>query len=105
MAHNEFVNCIEDISSDYYATGGSDSKVNLWSKQTLALIESFEVPGEVASMTRAAGDQLVCGLINGTLAVIDVGKLQIARILERAHTGTVVACLSLKQSSREIVIT
>lgn len=56
MAHNEFVNCIEDVSSDYYATGGSDSKVNLWSKQTLALIESFEVPGEVASMTRAAGD-------------------------------------------------
>ncbi len=41
----------------------------------MALIESFEVPGEVASMTKAAGDQLVCGLINGMLCLIDTGKL------------------------------
>lgn len=53
-AHGEFVNCIIDISGDFFATGGSDQKVNIWSKQTLALIETFDVPGEVASMTLGA---------------------------------------------------
>jgi len=41
----------------------------------MSLIESFDVPGEVASMTKSCSDMLVCGLINGTLALIDVGKL------------------------------
>jgi len=50
------VNCILDVNADFFATGGSDMKVNLWSKQTLAMIENFDVPGEVASMTVAAND-------------------------------------------------
>ena len=99
-AHGEFVNCIIDISGDFFATGGSDQKVNIWSKQTLALIESFDVPGEVASMTLGSQETIVCGLINGTLTTIDAGKFQISRVLERAHTGTVVSCLALKQSQR-----
>lgn len=69
------------------------------------LIENFDVPGEVASMTKATCEQLICGLINGTLAVIDIGRFQIARVLERAHTGTVVACQALRASSMEIVVT
>lgn len=71
----------------------------------MSLIETFDVPGEVASMTKASSDILVCGLINGTLALIDIGKLQIARVIERAHTGTVVSCLALKSSGRQIIVT
>ncbi len=61
------------------------------------MIEHFDMPGEVACLTKAANEQIICGLINGTLAIIDIGKFQIARILERAHTGTVVSCIALKQ--------
>jgi hypothetical protein len=39
------------------------------------MIETFDMPGEIASMTFGASDNLICGLINGTLAVIDAGKL------------------------------
>ncbi len=69
------MNCIVDLSPDFFATGSSDQKVNLWSKQTLGMIETFDLPGEIASMTLGAGDTLICGLINGTLAAIDSGKL------------------------------
>ena len=55
-------------------------------------------------MTKAAGDQLVCGLINGMLCLIDTGKLQVLRVIEKAHTGTVVACKALKSSNLEIVV-
>jgi len=45
-----------DVNADFFATGGSDMKVNIWSKQTLSLIENFDVTGEVASMAVAAND-------------------------------------------------
>jgi hypothetical protein len=48
---------------------------------------------------------LVCGLINGTLAILDTGKLSVKRIVDRAHTGTVVACRALKACNREVVVT
>jgi hypothetical protein len=80
-------------------------KVNFWSKQTLSLIENFDVPGEVASMTTAANEQVVVGLINGGIAIIDAGKLQMLRVLERVHTGTVVACIALRQMNKEVVVT
>lgn len=32
--------------------------------------------GEVVSMTKAANDTLVCGMINGAIGVIDVGALK-----------------------------
>ena len=64
------------------------------------MIESFDVTGEVASMTLGTQETIVCGLINGTLTTIDAGKFQISRVLERAHTGTVVSCLALKSSQR-----
>jgi WD40 repeat protein len=95
-AHSEYINCILDVNADFFATGSSDMKVNIWSKQTLGLIENFEVPGEVASMCIASNDQIVAGLINGGIAIIDAVKLQMSRVLERAHTGTVVSCISLR---------
>jgi hypothetical protein len=51
-------------------------------------------------MTLGSQETIVCGLINGTLATIDAGKFQISRVLERAHTGTVVSCIALKSSQR-----
>lgn len=56
-------------------------------------------------MTMGAGDQMVIGLINGGIALIDACKLQMQRVLERVHTGTVVACCALRSMDREIVIT
>jgi hypothetical protein len=38
---------------------------------------------------------LVCGLINGTIALVDTGRKAVVKVLEKAHTGTVVACTSL----------
>lgn len=103
-AHEEFVNCIIDINTDYFATGGSDYKVNMWSKSNLTQVESFEMPGEVACITKGPGETVICGLINGTLAMIDTAKLQVLRVVERAHTGTVVSCICLRQSDREILV-
>ena len=56
-------------------------------------------------MAVAANDQIVTGMINGGIAIIDAAKLQIARVLERAHTGTVVSCIALRKMNREIVVT
>lgn len=56
-------------------------------------------------MAKAANDVLVCGLINGRIALVDIGRIQIARILERAHLGTVVACVALNSTLREYVVT
>jgi len=103
-AHSEFVNCIIDVNSDFFATGGSDFKVNLWSKQTLSQIESFEMSGEIACLAKGPGDTVICGLINGTLASIDTGSLQVMRVVQKAHTGTVVSCVCLRQSAREILV-
>jgi len=50
----------------------------------------------VASMCIASNDEIVAGLINGGIAIIDAVKLQMSRVLERAHTGTVVSCISLR---------
>lgn len=56
-------------------------------------------------MAVAANEKLVCGLINGALALIDVSQLKLLKITERAHTGTVVACCALKQSGKEVIVT
>lgn len=75
-AHQDFINSIIEVSQDYYATASSDYKVNLWSKQSFSLIESFDLGGEVVSMTKAANDTLVCGMINGAIGLIDTGSLK-----------------------------
>lgn len=83
--------------------------MNLWSKKDTTLVHSFEVPGEVASLT-SSGNALVCGLINGTLALLDLEKKSVVKVIERAHTGTVVSCATMgelvvsQDDSREIRI-
>ena len=80
-AHSEFINCILDVNQDYFATGGSDFRVNLWSKQTMTQIETFEMAGEVSCLTKGPGDIIVCGLINGGLASIDTNELRVLRVV------------------------
>ena len=104
-AHNDFINSILDIAgTDYYATAASDYKVNLWSKQTFQMLHSFDLPGEVVSMTKAANDQLICGMINGAMGVIDVARMKIGQIQERAHTGTVISCVALCSTGKLYVV-
>lgn len=74
-AHQEFINSSIDFSPDFYVTASSDFKVNLWSKQSHLQTESFDLGGEVISMTKAVNDLLVCGMINGIMATIDIGIL------------------------------
>lgn len=92
------------MSDDYYATASSDFKVNLWSKQSFNLIESFNLEGEVVSMCKAANEMLVCGMINGTMGIIDIGNLRVKQIYRKSHTGTVIACIALRSTGRQIII-
>ncbi|TNV81898.1 hypothetical protein FGO68_gene14879 [Halteria grandinella] len=109
VAHQEFINCLSSVSPALFATGGSDFRINLWNKKSISLFHSFEVPGEVASIT-ASGNTIICGLINGTLALLDIEKKCIVNVIDRAHTGTVVACATINEmivsqdDSREIRI-
>jgi hypothetical protein len=38
-------------------------------------LENFDMPGEVACMTKGANEQVVVGLINGGIALIDTATL------------------------------
>ena len=63
------------------------------------------MPGELVSVVRSPKDILICGMINGTIALVDLNKMQILRIVERAHTGTVISCIVLNQSNGDFVVT
>ena len=45
-----------DFNQDYYVTCASDFTVNLWSKESFTMIESFNLGDEVVSMTKAVDD-------------------------------------------------
>ena len=69
------------------------------------MIETFNLQGEVVSLTKAANDILVCGMINGSIGFIDVGTLKLKEIKHKAHTGTIISCVALRQGGRQYVVT
>jgi len=60
---------------------------------------------EVVSMCKAADNNLICGMINGIIGLIDVGSLRLVKIFEKAHSGTVISCIALKKLEFKIVVT
>ena len=54
--------------------------MNLWSKQSFSLVESFDLGGEAISMTKGINETLICGMINGGIGLIDVGSLKVKNV-------------------------
>ncbi|CDW84990.1 ef hand family protein [Stylonychia lemnae] len=103
--HNDFMNMVMDFNQDYYVSCASDFTVKVWSKQSFSQVESFSMKEEVVCMGKAADDQLICGMINGVIGIIDIAALRILRILDKAHSGTVISCLALNKLDLQYVVT
>lgn len=60
-AHKEFINSVLDVNKSFYATSSSDFTVNLWSKSSFDLIETFDMGSEAICMARTSNDILIVG--------------------------------------------
>lgn len=60
---------------------------------------------EVVCMAKAADNNLVCGMINGIIGLIDIGSLRLVKIFDKAHSGTVISCIALKKLDFMNVVT